>query len=153
LQPLKPKAYLWTSSKAGMTRFSSTLLSLALITPLGFYTKIYQGPGAPWVHEHLGGVLYVVFWCLVLVLVFRKTQPWKIAPGVLLVTCGLEFLQLWHPLFLEYLRSYYIGRTILGTTFDWYDFPYYFAGWIIGWLWLKWLPGPNPVNSQGTAYL
>lgn len=118
------------------------LLSLVFITPLGFYTKIYRGPGSLWAHDHLGGMLYVVFWCMVLVFVFRKTRPWKIALGVLLVTCGLEFLQLWHPLFLEHVRSYQIGKAMFGSFFDWYDFPHYFVGGIIGWAWLELLQKP-----------
>jgi Flp pilus assembly protein TadB len=49
----------------------------------------------------------------------------------------LEFLQLWHPSFLEFLRSNFIGRTILGTSFTWSDFPYYLVGGGIGWLLMK----------------
>jgi hypothetical protein len=60
---------------------------------------------------------------------------------VLLATCALEFLQLWHPPFLEYLRSSFIGRTVLGTSFAWLDFPYYVLGCWIGWLWMRWLQG------------
>jgi hypothetical protein len=51
----------------------------------------------------------------------------------------LEFIQLWHPTFLEFLRSNFIGRTILGTSFNWSDFPYYLAGCAIGWLLMKFL--------------
>jgi hypothetical protein len=46
-------------------------------------------------------------------------------------------MQLWHPLFLAYLRGYFIGRTVLGTTFARPDFPYYFMGSAAGWYWLK----------------
>jgi hypothetical protein len=72
-------------------------------------------------------------------LVLPGTNTGKIAAGVLAATCVLEFLQLWHPPFLEALRSNFLGATILGTTFDWTDFPYYFAGSGIGWLWLNML--------------
>jgi hypothetical protein len=72
-------------------------------------------------------------------LVLPGTNTGKIAAGVLAATCVLEFLQLWHPPFLEALRSNFLGATILGTTFDWTDFPYYFAGSGIGWLWLSML--------------
>jgi hypothetical protein len=46
-------------------------------------------------------------------------------------------MQLWHPPWLEWMRGYFLGRTILGSTFDWWDFPYYFAGSALGWLWLR----------------
>jgi len=44
---------------------------------------------------------------------------------------------LWHPLLLEAVRTHFLGATILGTTFDWSDFPYYFAGSGLGWFWLE----------------
>jgi hypothetical protein len=56
---------------------------------------------------------------------------------VLSVTCLLEGLQLWHPPFLEWPRSYLIGQILLGTTFSWSDFPYYFIGAELGWLWIQ----------------
>ena len=59
----------------------------------------------------------------------------RVALGVFLVTCALEVLQLWHPPFLQPVRSSFIGQAILGDTFDWSDFPYYalgaFAGYFV----------------------
>ncbi len=114
-----------------------TLISILIIVPLGIYSKFYSGQAENWVNNSLGGVLYVIFWCLFAFLFLSNTKPWKIAAVVFAVTCFLEFLQLWHPTFLEYLRSNFIGRTILGTTFTWSDFPYYLVGCGIGWLWMK----------------
>jgi hypothetical protein len=122
-----------------MKRHHWTLISILIITPVGFYSKFYQGPAASWVNNSLGGMFYVIFWCLVVFLFFPKRKPEKIAAIVLTITCLLEFLQLWHPLFLELLRSYFIGATILGSSFTWMDFPYYFLGSAIGWLWLRWI--------------
>jgi hypothetical protein len=104
--------------------------------PLGFATKLYAGPGAEWTRGALGGVFYEVFWCLVLKLLLPRAQPPAIAASVLAGTCVLEFLQLWHPASLEALRSNFLGRTLLGDTFAWSDFPYYFAGSALGWWWL-----------------
>jgi hypothetical protein len=114
-----------------------TVVSLLFIVPVGFYSKFYTGPAADWANNSLGGFFYEIFWCLLIFLFSEKIKPWKIAGSVLLITCGLEFLQLWHPLFLEIPRSYFIGRTILGTTFSWSDFPYYFLGSAAGWLWMR----------------
>jgi hypothetical protein len=109
-----------------------TIIFLFLIVPIGFYTKFYSGPAHVWVNNSFGGLLYEIFWCLVFFFLFPKTKPFKIALWVLLVTCSLEFLQLWHPPFLEYLRENFIGRTILGNSFNRNDFPYYFAGSLMG---------------------
>ena len=116
-----------------------TLISLVIIVPVGFYSKFYKGPAFFWVNNSLGGLFYEIFWCLLIFLFFTKGKPWIIASIVLITTCLLEFLQLWHPNFLEWIRSNFVGRTILGNSFAWKDFPYYFVGSTIGWLWLKWL--------------
>jgi hypothetical protein len=116
-----------------------TLISLLIIVPVGFYSKLYAGPAANWVNNSLSGAFYEIFWCLLIFLFWDKGQPWIIAASVLVATCLLEFLQLWHPPFLEFMRSYFIGQAVLGTSFTWSDFPYYFLGCGIGWLWLSWL--------------
>ncbi|MCF8297984.1 MAG: DUF2809 domain-containing protein [Saprospiraceae bacterium] len=85
----------------------------------------------------MGGVFYEIFWCLLIYIFFIKSKPIKIVIIVLLITCGLEFLPLWHPPFLENLRSNFIGQTVLGNSFNKTDFIYYFAGSLIGWLWMS----------------
>jgi hypothetical protein len=116
-----------------------TVISLLIVVPLGFYSKFYAGPAAQWVNDSLSGVWYEIFWCLLVFLFLPEGKAWLIATVVLLATCALEWLQLWHPPFLEYLRSSFIGRTVLGTSFAWSDFPYYVLGCWIGWLWMRWL--------------
>ena len=118
-------------------KYIRAVISLLVIVPAGFYSKFYAGPAAGWVNNSLGGVFYEIFWCLVIFLFFSSVKPWKISAGVWVVTCCLEFLQMWHPSLLQILRSSFIGSTILGTTFVWSDFPYYFAGSTVGWIWLR----------------
>ena len=116
-----------------------TLLSLLVVIPIGFYSKFYAGPAADWVNNSLGGVFYEIFWCLICFLFFTGSRPWLIGLVVLTLTSLVEFLQLYHPPFLEFFRGFFIGSTILGTTFAWSDFPYYFVGSGIGWFWIRWL--------------
>lgn len=116
------------------TKQKWALILLLLVTPFGFYTKIYLGPGASWVNDSLGGVFYEIFWCLLVFLLMVNARALVIATSVFMVTCFLEVLQLWHPKFLEIIRSYFIGRTLLGTSFNLYDFIYYFIGSGIGYL-------------------
>ena len=121
-----------------MPRAARLLLSLSVLVPLGFYLKLgYRGPFAPWVHDSFGGALYVIFWCLVAALLLPRASAFRIAVWTLAATCAIEFSQMWHPPVLEWLRSFLIGRTILGSFFDWADFPYYFVGAALGWLWLR----------------
>jgi hypothetical protein len=125
-------------------RILPLLLSLAIVVPAGYYGKRYRGPGAHWVNDSLGGVFYEILWCLVLAILLPRWKPARIATVVLIATCILEFLQLWHPPLLEWLRSFFLGRTILGSYFDWTDFPYYFAGSALGWAWLRLAASSTP---------
>lgn len=118
------------------SRFFPTLLSIIIITPIGFFTKLYSGNGETWINNHLGGTFYVIFWCLIVFLIFPGTKPLIIAGWVLVVTVLLEFIQLFHPKFLELLRGSFIGKTLLGTSFNWIDIIYYIVGWIVAILWM-----------------
>ncbi|HFE65443.1 MAG TPA: DUF2809 domain-containing protein [Caldithrix sp.] len=112
--------------------------SLLIITPVGFLCKIYTGVFSGWVQNSLAGIFYEIFWCLVVFFFLpREKSITTIAAGVFLVTALLEILQLWQPPFLEQIRSHFLGRTLLGTTFSWWDFPHYLAGSLLGGWWLK----------------
>ena len=113
------------------------LISIAIIVPFGLFTKFYRGPGQSWLNDSFGGVPYEIFWILLVVLIWPQVSAKWAAVGVLIATCILEFLQLWHPPFLQAIRATLLGRLVLGTTFVWSDFPYYFIGSFLGWLWVK----------------
>lgn len=116
-----------------------TLLSILIITPIGFYSKFYSGKGEALINNYLGGTFYVIFWCLIVFFIFPKGKPSIIATWVLAVTVLLEFSQLFNPKFLELLRGSFIGKTLLGTSFNWVDIIFYIIGWGIGIIWLMWL--------------
>ena len=105
---------------------------LTVLIPLGFLTKLYSGPGDIWVNYSAGGILYEIFWCLVIALIIPDVKPVKLALIVFTTTSALECLQLWHPVFLEMLREPLIGRTLLGTSFSWLDFLHYAIGSAFG---------------------
>lgn len=115
----------------------TALVSLLVITPVGFASKFYSGPGAWWFNNYAGGVIYEIFWCLVVLLLRPRASIALIAIWVFAITCSLEFLQLWHPHFLTIVRATFIGRTLIGTSFSWWDFPHYFVGCCAGWFWMK----------------
>jgi hypothetical protein len=117
------------------------VISLVILILAGFYTKFYQGPGALWVHQSLGGLFYVIFWCVLVSLIFPGIRHLTIVIGVFLFTSLLEFLQLWHPNFLEVIRGTFPGAVILGTTFSLLDFVYYIVGSLLSWIWLNILNG------------
>ncbi len=55
-------------------RRGKILLSLLLITPLGFWLKFYDGPGQEWLNNYAAGALYEVFWCLFLFLLWPRRE-------------------------------------------------------------------------------
>ena len=104
------------------------LLILAVLVPLGFATKFYRGPAEAWVQNNVGGVFYVLFWCLVVLALRPQFSPWAVGAAVLSITSALEFLQLWQSPLLQGVRSTFLGHALIGSYFSWLDFPYYAAG-------------------------
>lgn len=102
--------------------------AIAVVVPLGIATKFV---GGAWVRSYLGGVLYVVFFVLLVLFVRPGWRPAHVALGVFLATCAVECLQVWHPAWLDEARATFVGHALLGSTFAWADFPCYAAGSIL----------------------
>ena len=114
------------------------LLSLCIITLTGFLFKSYLGPAHKWFNDYGAGLLYEVFWCLVVFFFIpAKKYTTPIAISVFVITSILEVLQLWRPPILQQIRSTFLGQALLGTTFVWRDLPHYVLGCFIGWLWMR----------------
>ena len=114
------------------------VFALLVVTPAGFLFKFYSGPAQWWFNNYGAGLLYEIFWILLIFFFLpKKALTNKIPLWVFTITCTLEVLQLWHPLFLEKVRSYFLGRALIGTSFSWWDFPHYAIGCLIGSLSIK----------------
>jgi len=112
------------------------LISILLIVPLGYVVRFY-GFAPEWFNDLFGSVAYEIFWILLVALLFPQALPFWTAVGVCLATCVIEFLQLWHPPFLEAMRATLPGRLVLGNNFSWSDFLSYFIGSFLGWVWMQ----------------
>jgi glycopeptide antibiotics resistance protein len=109
-------------------------ISMLLIVPLGYIVRF---AGNAWWNDFLGSVAYDIFWVLLVALILPRVSLAKVAIAVCLVTCLLEFLQLWqNPVYFS-IRATWVGRLVLGNTFMWSDFPSYFIGSFAGWLWAR----------------
>jgi Protein of unknown function (DUF2809) len=114
-----------------------TIISLAIVLLIGLLYSHYRHY-IWWLNQEVGGIPYEIFWCLFAFLFIpTRRAVWQIPLWVLVITCLVEFLQLWHPPFLNLVRSFWWGRMLIGTAFTWADFPYYFIGSGLGWLWLR----------------
>ena len=123
---------------------------LALV-PIGLATKCYEGPASSWVGGQLGGVLYVVFWVVVAVFLWPKLRPWATAAAVLLVTSSLEFLQLVQNPALDAIRGTFLGQALIGSTFSWWDLPYYSLGAAAGFAVVRYCSTSKPGPTAGAA--
>ncbi|NEQ21581.1 MAG: DUF2809 domain-containing protein [Microcoleus sp. SIO2G3] len=112
------------------------LISIIVIVPLGYAVR-FHGPAPEWLNDSLGSIAYEIFWILLVALLFPQASPLWTAVGVCLATCALEFLQLWQSPLLQTMRATLPGRLILGNAFTWSDFPSYFIGSVLGWLWMR----------------
>jgi hypothetical protein len=101
---------------------------------LGFLSKFYTGPAHEWVNNSLGGVFYVIFWCQVIHYIKPGSSPFWVSICVLLATCAIEFSQLSHLRMLEVIRKTFLGRALIGNSFNVSDFGYYFAGAAVSWI-------------------
>ena len=112
------------------------LISIFLIVPLGYVVR-FHGPAPEWLNDSFGSIAYEIFWILLVAFLFPQASPLWTAVGVCLATCVLEFLQLWHPPFLEAMRATLPGRLVLGNNFTGSDFLSYFIGSLLGWVWMR----------------
>ncbi len=106
--------------------------AIILVTLAGLALKLHPGPAGGWLRDHGAGIAYVVFWMLLLLLLRPTLAIARVAAGVLLVTCGLELLQLWHPPALEAVRGSFLGHALIGSSFSPWDFPHYAVGGLLG---------------------
>jgi len=116
-----------------------TVLVLFVLTPLGFYTKFYHGPGEDWAHSYAGDILYPMFWFFMLAFLRPKLSPYTNAAIIFLFSTAVEFTQLLSNPFLECIRSGFLGRTLIGTGFVAMDILYYAIGCVLAVLLQTWL--------------
>jgi Protein of unknown function (DUF2809) len=113
-------------------------ISAIALVPIGYWVRFY-GFGPSELKDALGSIAYEMFWITLGLACWPKVSTLKMSIGVLLITCGLEFLQLWQPPLLQALRATLLGRLVLGNTFGWSDFPAYGVGSFLGCLWVRFL--------------
>jgi Protein of unknown function (DUF2809) len=118
-------------------RFQLLISAIALV-PMGYWVRFYGfGPGE--LKDTLGSIIYEMFWITLGLVCWPTVSPLKMSSGVFVLTCGLEFLQLWQPPFLQAIRATLPGRLVLGNTFSGSDFPAYGMGSFLGYLWVNFL--------------
>lgn len=109
------------------------LLTIIPIFIVGLSSEFYSGPGQEFFNDYFGDFLYQIFLILLIVFMFPQISPAKIAWGVFIFNCLIEFSQLWKPPFLQAIRATLFGRLFLGSGFSGEDFIGYILGCTLGW--------------------
>jgi hypothetical protein len=138
-----------------MTTKRSVLKSIFLlivIAGLGFASKFLPFFEGTWVSNQLSGLFYVTELCIIVYLVFPGNSSWIYGLTAFLLTSVLEILQLWDACFLESIRSTFLGQTIIGSSFNWLDFPMYLLGALLGWALLQWVVKNRPMKYYRESY-
>jgi len=114
---------------------TSTLYKISLLIVfilVGLLTKVYSGILHEFISNYLGGTIYVIFFIVLASLLFPRTRPVKISIIVVIITSMLEFSQLIHSPSLELWRESFAFRALFGSTFNPFDFIWYFVGALFG---------------------
>jgi hypothetical protein len=113
------------------------ILGLFVVIPVGLSTKFMQGSGPlfEWWRDSAGDFLYQIALMLVMLVIRPKLPIVPLAWGTFFYSSIIEFTQLIRTPWLDALRLTIFGRLVLGSTFVWDDFIYYFLGsWLGCWL-------------------
>ena len=107
------------------SRLVSSLLIIVVVV-VGLYARSNRASADPstpvgFLATYAGDTLWAVLFFLLGRVVFLKANRWKLAICVLLLTLAIEFGQLWHPAWLEWLRHQPGIGFVLGNSFGWSD--------------------------------
>lgn len=137
--PIKKSGLDFTTLPSHQTLRWRSLVMVPLVVAFGLACKLYRGPGSNLINNFgPASIAYVVLLALLMFAIKPKRE--KIVPIILVafvLTCVIEFMQLWQPEWLTMVRSTVLGRLILGTTFNLLDFPAYLIGAIVSGLILR----------------
>ena len=110
IPPKRPRRVLW-----------HYVLLLAVVLCAGYASRRYAHYLPPLIRKRTGDALWA---CAVFVLMAIIRPRWStlaLTLTALLISYSVEFSQIYHRPWIDYLRSYAIGKLILGTTFFWWD--------------------------------
>lgn len=104
------------------------LLIMVVITAFGLPARIVQDQLPTWYVLYFGDYLWAMLLFFVFALILRNMSTFKVAITTLLFTYIIEISQMFHPRWLDYLRSIKIFALVLGYGFLWSDIAAYTLG-------------------------
>jgi len=104
------------------------LLIMVVITAFGLPARTIPDQLPAWYVLYFGDYLWAMLLFFGFALAFQKMNTFKVVIATLLFTYSIEISQLFHPQWLEYLRSIKFFGLILGYGFLWSDIVAYTLG-------------------------
>jgi len=90
---------------------------MAVLIALGLPARIIQNQLPAWYVQYFGDYLWAMLLFFIFALILQKMSTFKVAAVTLLFTYSIEISQLFHPQWLEDLRSIKVFALILGHGF------------------------------------
>ncbi len=108
------------------------VFAASMVVVSGLIWRSGHLPLSPFLSKYGGDALWALMVFAGLGWIFTRVSTAMLALAGLLLAWGVEFSQLWHPPWLDAIRAHRLGHLVLGTTFNWPDFPAYVVGIAIG---------------------
>jgi hypothetical protein len=108
------------------------LTIMAVILAFGLPARIVQDQLPTWYTLYFGDYLWAMLMFFICALILRNMSTFKVVAAALLFAYAIEISQLFHPNWLEYLRSIKLFALVLGYGFLWSDIAAYTLGIFTG---------------------
>lgn len=135
-----------------MKRSRNLYLKFIIVTILaGLLSRKLTVLTESWVHLYIGDVLWALMVFFITAFLFSKTRSLLIALLALIFSFSIEFNQLYHAAWIDFIRSNSLGGLILGFGFLWSDLICYAVGittgLLIDFLYLKKIRLKNQISE------
>jgi hypothetical protein len=105
---------------------------MALITAFGLPARMVQDQLPAWYVTYFGDYLWAMLLFFIFALILRTMSTFKVALAALSFTYMIEISQLFHPVWLDSIRSIKLFALVLGHGFLWSDIVAYTLGIFTG---------------------
>jgi hypothetical protein len=105
---------------------------MIFVTAFGLPARTIPDQLPTWYVQYFGDYLWAMLLFFVFALILRNISTFKVAIATLLSTYIIEISQLFHPQWLDNLRSIKLFALVLGFTFLWSDIVAYTLGIFTG---------------------
>jgi hypothetical protein len=112
--------------------FCAILAVIVLALGLLIRSRLVAVPAFP--RKYGADALWALLVFLLLSIAMPKWTPLRVAIAAFAFSCAIEFSQLYHSPWLDWLRATFPGALVLGSVFNWPDLPAYAAGIGVGFL-------------------